>query len=172
MSLPRLALAVIGDEIGPSLEEMISFCAENGVRRLDMRTVGGRNLLGLPLDEVKAIRRSLDGAGLEVPTFVSPLLKWAAPGRQAAGGKVDFAFDPRQCPAADPVAYAFEVAGILGARHIRVFSYLRYDGYQPRDLAPEFDRLQTLAERHNIVDRKSTRLNSSHVSESRMPSSA
>ena len=37
MSLPRLALAVIGDEIGPSLDEMISFCAEHEVRRLDMR---------------------------------------------------------------------------------------------------------------------------------------
>jgi len=42
MILPRLALAVIGDEIGPSLAEMISFCAEHDVRRLDMRTVGGR----------------------------------------------------------------------------------------------------------------------------------
>ena len=39
MALPRLAVAVIGDEIGPSLSEMISFCAENDVRRLDMRTV-------------------------------------------------------------------------------------------------------------------------------------
>ena len=42
MAPTRLALAVIGDEIGPSLPEMISFCAENGVRRLDMRTVDGK----------------------------------------------------------------------------------------------------------------------------------
>ena len=46
MSPARLALAVIGDEIGPSLPEMISFCAEHQVSRLDMRTVDGRNLFG------------------------------------------------------------------------------------------------------------------------------
>ena len=45
MPATRLALAVIGDEIGPSLPEMISFCAENRVTRLDMRTVDGRNLM-------------------------------------------------------------------------------------------------------------------------------
>ena len=59
---PRLALAVIGDEIGPSLPEMLSFCAEQKVRRLDMRTVDGRNLLGMTLDEVHAIKAVLDKA--------------------------------------------------------------------------------------------------------------
>ena len=39
MTLPRLALSVIGDEIGPSLDEMISFAHEHGLKRLDMRTV-------------------------------------------------------------------------------------------------------------------------------------
>ena len=63
MSLPRLALAVIGDEIGSSLDEMISFCAEHEVRRLDMRTVEGRNLLGLSLDEGSAIARRIEQAG-------------------------------------------------------------------------------------------------------------
>ena len=55
MSLPRLALAVIGDEIGPSLDEMISFCGENQVRRLDMRTVEGRNLLGMSLEDLTTV---------------------------------------------------------------------------------------------------------------------
>src|SRR5579863_5893133 len=110
MSLPRLALAVIGDEIGPSLPEMISFCRDNDVHRLDMRTVDGRNLLGMTLDEVRIISDRLNDAGIEVPTFVSPVLKWAAPGQAAAGGKVDFAFDPATCPTDDPVAYAFDVA--------------------------------------------------------------
>ncbi len=151
MALPRLALAVIGDEIGPSLPEMISFCAENNVRRLDMRTVGGCNLLGMTLDEVKTIKRTLTDASIEVPTFVSPLLKWTAPGKQASAGKVDFAFDPKDCPAADPFQYAFEVAAILGAGRMRIFSYLRYPGYAPLDLKPELDRLLALAERNGVT---------------------
>jgi hypothetical protein len=142
----RLVLAVIGDEIGPSLPEMLSFCTEQKVCRLDMRTVDGRNLLGMSLDEVRSIKATLDEAGIEVPTFVSPVLKWPAPGKApAVGGNVDFAFDPARCPAADPLAHAFTIANALGARHMRVFSFLRYAGYGPLDLKPAIDRLLELA---------------------------
>ena len=147
----RLALAVIGDEIGPSVTEMLSFCDENKVRRLDMRTVDGRNLLGMTLDEVDAIGRQLKTAGISVPTFVSPVLKWAAPGKAPAGGKVDFAFDPSTCPTDDPLAHAFDVATVLGASKIRVFTYLRYAGFKPDDLLAPMGRLVDLAERHDTT---------------------
>jgi sugar phosphate isomerase/epimerase len=150
MTLPRLALAVIGDEIGPSLDEMISFCAENDVRRLDMRTVGGRNLMGMTLDEVAGIARTLEQAGLSIPTFVSPVLKWALPGKEAASGKVDFAFDPATCPGDDPLAHAFDVAIVLKARRLRVFTHLRYPGYQPVDLLHTFERLTDLAMTYSV----------------------
>ena len=44
-----------------------------------MRTVGGRNLLGMKTDEVIQISRTLEKAGLTVPAFVSPSFKWMAP---------------------------------------------------------------------------------------------
>ena len=151
MSPPRLALAVIGDEIGPSLPEMLSFCVENDVRRLDMRTVDGRNLLGMSLDEVHVVGDTLRKAGIEVPTFVSPVLKWAAPGKAFDGGKVDFAFDPSTCPTDDPLAHAFDVAAVLGATKIRVFSHLRYPGFDPDDIAGAIDRLADLAKATDII---------------------
>lgn len=151
MAPPRLALAVIGDEIGPSLAEMLTFCSEHGVRRLDMRTVDGRNLLGMTIDEVRPIRAAFDKAGIEVPTLVSPVLKWAAPGKTAAGGKVDFAFDPAQCPSPDPLAHAFAIANVLGARHMRIFSFLRYAGYRPQDIKPAIGSLVELATRHDVI---------------------
>lgn len=150
-SLPRLALAVIGDEIGPSLEEMISFCHEHEVTRLDMRTLGGRNLLGMSLDEVAGIARTIEKAGLTVPTLVSPLLKWQAPGRASAGGKIDFAFDPSDCPAEDPLVHAFDMAVVLGAERIRVFSYLTYEGYRPSDLFGAYERLIDLASTYSMT---------------------
>lgn len=150
-SLPRLALAVIGDEIGPSLEEMISFCHEHEVTRLDMRTLGGRNLLGMSLDEVAGIARTIEKAGLTVPTLVSPLLKWQAPGRASAGGKIDFAFDPADCPAEDPLVHAFDMAVVLGAERIRVFSYLTYEGYRPSDLFGAYERLIDLASTYSMT---------------------
>ena len=134
MTLPRLQLSVIGDEIGPSLDEMISFAHEHGLKHLDMRTVGGRNLLGMKTEEVIQISRTLEKAGIAVPTFVSPLFKWKAPGKSTNGSKVDFAFDPKQCPVEDWVAHAMQIAVILGAPHMRIFSYLRYNGFQPSDL--------------------------------------
>lgn len=150
MPLPRLALSVIGDEIGPTLDEMLSFCAEEGVRRLEIRTVQGRNLLGMALPEIERIAARVRAAGLDIPTFVSPVLKWPAPGRAPRVGRVDFAFDPAQCPSPDPIAYAFDVSRALGARRLRIFSHLTYDGYAPSDLAPQLDRLCALAETHDM----------------------
>ena len=49
-----------------------------------MRTVGGRNLLGMKTEEVIQISRTLEKAGITVPTFVSPLFKWKAPGKSTA----------------------------------------------------------------------------------------
>ncbi|MBS0519884.1 MAG: hypothetical protein JSR90_14425, partial [Proteobacteria bacterium] len=151
MPLPRLALAVIGDEIGSSLSDMISFCTEHGIRRLDMRTVGGRNLLGMTLTEVADIGDALTDAGIEVPTLVSPLLKWAAPDKPRPDGPVDFAFDPAQCPRDDVLAYAFDVATVLNATHVRIFSYLRYPGFEPRDLHRVLYRLMDIAGGHEAL---------------------
>ncbi len=86
-----------------------------------------------------------------MPTFVSPVLKWSAPGKVPAGGKVDFAFDPATCPTDDPLAHAFDVAAALGASKIRVFSHLRYPGYRPEDLGTPMRRLIDLAERFGIT---------------------
>ena len=151
MNLPRLALSVIGDEIGPTLAEMISFCKENDVTRLDMRTVEGRNLMSMTVKEAGDISITLEKAGITVPTFVSPVLKWAAPGKLSSGGKVDFAFNPDDCPTDDPLAHAMDIAVVLGARSIRIFSFLRYDGYDPEGLNPEIDRLLDLAARYCVT---------------------
>ena len=145
MTLPRLQLSVIGDEIGPSLDEMISFAHEHGLQRLDMRTVGGRNLLSMKTEEVIHISRTLEKAGITVPAFVSPAFKWKAPGKStSADRKVDFAFDPKECPVEDWVAHAMQIAVILGAPHMRIFSYLRYGGFRPADLGKLTDNLTKL----------------------------
>jgi sugar phosphate isomerase/epimerase len=143
----RLALSVIGDDVGPTITEMLSFCAENNVSRLDMRAVEGRSLLGMTLQEVDGIGRQLRSAGITVPTFVSPLLRWPAPGKTPTGG-IDGVFDPAICPAEDPLAHAFDVATVLGASRIRVFTFLRYPGFKPDDLLHTMGKLVDLAGRH------------------------
>ncbi|CAN5665648.1 hypothetical protein BH11PSE3_BH11PSE3_42020 [soil metagenome] len=144
MTLPRLQLSVIGDEIGPSLDEMISFAHEHSLKHLDMRTVGGRNLLSMSLDEVIQISRTLEKAGIDVPAFVSPAFKWRAPGKFVSSRKVDFAFDPAQCAVEDWVAHAMQITVILGAPHMRIFSYLRYGRFAPFDIYNLNDHLRRL----------------------------
>jgi sugar phosphate isomerase/epimerase len=154
MTLPRLALSVIGDEIGPTLDEMISFAHEHGVKRLDMRTVNGRNLLAMTKEEVIAISRRLENEGISVPTFVSPMFKWLAPGQTAGTGKVDFAFHPTECPTKEVVTHAMQIAVILGAPHMRIFSYLRYPGFEPLHLwglNDDLSKLMGLASYYDIT---------------------
>ncbi len=154
MSLPRLQLSVIGDEIGPTLDEMISFAHEHGLKHLDMRTVEGRNLLGMKTDEVIHLSRTLEKAGLDVPSFVSPAFKWQAPGRAASGDKVDFAFEPAQCPEKNWAEHAMQIAVILGAPHMRIFSYLRFSDFRPihlRRLTTDLPKLESLASHYDIT---------------------
>lgn len=150
LEMPRLLLAVIGDEISPSLDDMIDFCVEEGVSRLEMRTVGGRNLLGMELDEIAEIASRIHQARLSVPTFVSPVLKWPAPGQTSRGGKVDFALDPDTCPTGDPFQHAFDICIMLGATRLRIFSWLRYDDYQPGDLTGPLGQLCDLADEYGV----------------------
>jgi sugar phosphate isomerase/epimerase len=156
MTFPRLQLSVIGDEVGSSLDEMISFAHEHGLTRLDMRTVGGRSLLAMKTEEVIEISRTLEKAGIMVPAFVSPLFKWRAPRYQTTSGraKVDFAFDPSQCPVEDWVAQAMQIAVILGAPHMRIFSYLRYGGFHPGEffaVTNDVNKLLGLAGHYDIT---------------------
>ena len=100
-----------------------------------MRTVGGRNLLGMKTEEVIHISRTLEKAGITVPAFVSPVFKWQAPGKST--GRRQGRFRLRSQANARPrIGWPMpcEIAVILGAPHMRIFSYLRYGGFQPADL--------------------------------------
>jgi sugar phosphate isomerase/epimerase len=152
MTLPRLQLSVIGDEIGPTLDEMISFAHEHGLKHLDMRTVGGRNLLAMKPDEVIHISRTLEKAGIAVPAFVSPVYKWLPEGVAGHADKVDFAFHPSQCPEEEILAHAMQIAVILGAPHLRIFSYLRYDGFRrEHTLSDEFKKFYGQASHYDVT---------------------
>ena len=152
MTLPRLQLSVIGDEIGPTLDEMISFAHEHGLKNLDMRTVGGRSLLAMKPEEVIQISRTLEKAGISVPAFVSPLFKWLPKGLVGTGGKPDFGFEPEECPEEEMIAHAMQIAVILGAAHLRIFSFLRFEGFEKINLMNgEFTKLYGLATHYDVA---------------------
>jgi len=144
-------ISVLTDEISGDLEAALRFAAEEDLGTVDVRSVGGVNFLSLGPDGQKAVARRIRDAGLKVGCLATPLLKWPAPGRAAADMGDQFGFDPAGRTVGELYEDAFRAAELLGARNLRIFSLLRYDGFRLDDLAAEYDALLRLAERHDAT---------------------
>jgi sugar phosphate isomerase/epimerase len=145
-----LAIGLITDEVSPSLDEGLAFAREESVDTIDLRVIDGRNVMALSRGELAdAARRVLD-AGLPVSCICTPLLKWSPPGKTAAtlGDQFGFALGGRT--PREVYTQAFEAAEILGARNLRIFSYLAYDGYRVDDLEEPINELLALAEKFDM----------------------
>ena len=145
-----LTLCLITDEVSPSLDEGLDFARAEGIGTVDLRVIDGRNVLALSPGELAGAARRVRAAGLAVSCICTPLLKWCPPGKtsQAEGDQFGFELGDR----APHVVYAqaFAAAEILGARNLRIFSYLAYDGYCTDDLRGPIDDLLALAERFDM----------------------
>ena len=107
-------LAAFADEADGRLSEQIKAMTENGIDYLEIRGVDGENISELSLEKAKEVRRQLDDAGLGVWSLGSPYGK--------IGICDDFAAH------LDKFKHGLELADILGAKHIRMFSF-----YVPSD---------------------------------------
>jgi sugar phosphate isomerase/epimerase len=146
MRRSNLTLGLITDEVSPHLDEGIAFAKAEGIDTVDLRLIDGRNALDLPDNELDHAARRLRNAGLAVSCLCTPLLKWSPPGKAARTKGDQFAFDLGDRTPQTVYQRAFEVADRLGARNLRIFTYLAYDGFELSDLAPALDALLPLAE--------------------------
>ncbi|MGA5819923.1 sugar phosphate isomerase/epimerase family protein [Kitasatospora sp. NPDC094028] len=125
---PAGTLVLNPDELGPDPAVGMDLAVKLGIGRLEIRSAEGSNALVLPDDRLRHIRALADERGLAVAALASPLWKWCRP--EATPGRVDsFAF-PTQVPTGDRLGWvqrAIEVAGLLGAPIVRVFSHLRVE---------------------------------------------
>jgi sugar phosphate isomerase/epimerase len=145
-----LTICLITDEVSPSLDEGIAFAHEQGIGTIDLRVIDGRNVLALSRGDLADAARRVRAARLSVSCICTPLLKWSPPGKSArtAGDQFGFALGDRT--PRDVYAEAFAAAEILGARNLRVFSYLAYDDYRLDDLREPVDDLLALAEKFDM----------------------
>src|SRR5262245_23456759 len=125
-----LTLCVITDEVSPSLDEGIVFARAEGIGTVDLRVIDGRNVLALSRAELNEAARRVRAAGLSVSCICTPLLKWSPPGKMTKAKGDQFGFDLGDRAPSRVYAQAFEAAEVLGARNLRIFSYLAYDGYR------------------------------------------
>jgi len=138
-----LTLCLITDEVSASLDEGLAFAQAEGIGTVDLRVIDGRNVLALS-------RRELAGAAQRVSCICTPLLKWSPLGKAAQAKGDQFGFELGDRAPSMVYAQAFEAAEVLGARNLRIFSYLAYEGYRVDDLRGPIDDLLVLAEKFDM----------------------
>src|ERR1035441_8924062 len=149
-------VAAITDEFSPDIEIAVRSMTDIGMTGAELRMVFGKNIVDLSDEELARAIDIVRGAGLEILSIASPLLKCVLPDSPAVDARFQqdmfaavhtFADQPRL------TARALEIADRCGARIIRVFSYWR-------TVEPEacFDRivdalraLAELAAPHNVI---------------------
>jgi sugar phosphate isomerase/epimerase len=107
-------LSVITDEISPDLGVALRECEAMGISAVELRSVGGRNLVHRAKEEAFRVRAALGAGGFSCPVVDTPFLK-----------------TPLDEVAWPDLERGFEIAHLVGARTVRVFSGLRAAG-RPR----------------------------------------
>jgi len=132
MSTPRIY--AFADEASPSIDLQIQAMQRNGLQGLEIRNVDGENISAISPDKAREVRRKLDDAGLVTWSLGSPL------------GKIDIEKDDFSAHL-DALKHTLELADILGARNIRMFSFFLPAGKDPSQFRGEvLDRLHRMVE--------------------------
>ena len=137
----KIIISSFADEYNSDPKIHAAFLEREGVKYIEPRFVGGKNVADLSADEVKEYKKILDSHGVSASALGSPL------------GKINLAddFDAHL----EKAKKCFEAANILGAERIRMFSFYLRDG-ETRDEArgeviDKVGKLCDLAEKYNVV---------------------
>jgi L-ribulose-5-phosphate 3-epimerase len=123
-----IRLAAISDEFSPDVEIALDAMKSVGMTGVELRTIGGRNIVELSDEEIAHIVDATRARRMEIVSLASPLLKCVLPG----GPAIDERF--QQDVFGSPFTWddqprltrrIFELTRLTGARLVRVFSYWR-----------------------------------------------
>ncbi len=111
-------LCAFADEADVSLDGQIKALKENGISLLEIRGIDGENISKITKEKAKQIRASLNDQGISVWSIGSPY------------GKIKIADDFSRH--LDSFKYGLELAHILGAENMRIFSFYVPSGESDR----------------------------------------
>lgn len=124
----RIHLAAITDEFSPDLDVALEAMASLGMTGVELRTIGGRNIIDFDDETLDHMRARIQARGMNVLSIASPLLKCVLPDAPPLDTRFQqdaFASKHTYDDQARLTARAFEIAARMGAGIIRVFSYWR-----------------------------------------------
>lgn len=133
-------LSAFADEADQDMDRQIAALQEARIKSVDLRNVDGINIVDLPLDHARRVRKKLDDAGVSVCMYGSPI------------GKIDLADDfETDCKR---LTHLGALKEIFGARAVRLFSYFnKKAGASPQEWkARSIERLTALVELAEKLD--------------------
>lgn len=131
-----IRLCAFSDEANPTLAGQIDAMQRNGIKLTELRSVAGKNVKDLTLDEAVSIKAELDAAGISVWSIGSPL------------GKVDISTDIDEY--LKVVVHVCKLANVLGAKRIRMFSF--FGAYEQPELVYDYlQRMVNVAEQYGVM---------------------
>jgi L-ribulose-5-phosphate 3-epimerase len=123
-----IRLAAITDEFSPDLDLALDAMKSVGMTGVELRTIGGRNIVDLSDSEVIRIVGAASAREMEIVSVASPLLKCVLPDGPPVDDRFQqdvfgspFTFDDQ----ARLINRVFQIARLTGAQIVRVFSYWR-----------------------------------------------
>lgn len=115
-----MKIYAFADEASQQLSGQIAAMRRNGLQGLEIRGVDGENVSVISLEKAREVRRMMDDAGLVVWSIGSPI------------GKIDIE-NGDFAAHLDTLRHTLEVAQILGAENLRMFSFYIPNGKNPAD---------------------------------------
>ena len=112
--MSKILLSAFADEYNKNIDEQIKMLNSRGIKYIEPRFIGDKNVADLTCEESKELKNKLDAAGISASAIGSPI------------GKINLADDFEEH--LEKAKNTFEVASTLGARNIRMFSFYLRDG--------------------------------------------
>lgn len=134
--MARFLFSAFADEASPDILEQIAACKANGIEYIELRNVNGKNISNFSVDEAKKLKETLDENGMKVSSIGSHY------------GKIEITDD--FAPHFEAFKNTVEVAKVLEAKYIRMFSFFFTKGEKPEDYKDEvYARLTAMVDYAN-----------------------
>ena len=120
-----MRLCIITDEISQDLAHALDVCEDEGVSTVELRAVGGANIVSHDAGSLEEIKAMIEGRGFRVGALASPFLKCHLHGDGDPEGAIHFAAPASRKEQWEILDRSFEVARLFGAPLVRTFSFWR-----------------------------------------------
>ena len=120
-----MRLCIVTDEISQDLAHALDVCEDEGVSTVELRAVGGANIVSHDAGSLEEIKAMIEGRGFRVGALASPFLKCHLHGDGDPEGAIHFAAPASRKEQWEILDRSFEVARLFGAPLVRTFSFWR-----------------------------------------------